>query len=127
VKTGAYAEARALYERALAIAEKAVGPEHLSIPVSLINIASIDLAVERPQDARPLLERALTIYNAHEGRQNGETEAQFLVAKALVATHGDRARALALAGEARAGFRERGDVGMLAEVEQFLVEQETGP
>jgi len=77
---GAYSEARALFERALAIQEQALGPDH-----------------------------------------------PFRLAQTLVATHGDRARALALAGNARAGYHEAGEIERVAEVEQFLAEQEVGP
>ena len=125
VGTGAYAEARALSERALAIQEKALGPEHPDVARSLYNLAGMHL-VDKPQDALPLFERALSIYTAHEGIQSGEMDAQFGLAKALVATQGDRARALALAGKARAGFREAGDLDPLAEVERFLAEQALG-
>jgi tetratricopeptide (TPR) repeat protein len=126
VKTGAYAEARALSERALAIQERALGPEHPDVAMSLNSLAGIHLVIERPRDALPLLERALAIYTAHEGVQSGEMDAQLGLARALVATHGDRARALALAATARAGYREAGDIEMLAEVEQFLAAQEVG-
>ena len=57
----AYAQARPLSERALAITEKALGPEHPTTATSLNNLAGLlqdqgDLAA-----ARPLYERALAI------------------------------------------------------------------
>ncbi|MGH7261960.1 MAG: tetratricopeptide repeat protein, partial [Nitrospiraceae bacterium] len=56
------AGARPLQERALAIREKALGPEHPETAISLSNLASVlrdqgDLA-----GARPLYERALAIF-----------------------------------------------------------------
>jgi len=58
----AYAQARPLYERALAIREKVLGPDHAQTVKSLDNLASPlhdqgELAL-----ARPLYERALAIY-----------------------------------------------------------------
>ena len=38
---GQYAEAEPLYQRALAIAEKALGPEHLEVAMSLNNLAAV--------------------------------------------------------------------------------------
>ena len=125
--TGAYTEARAMYERALAISEKTLGPDHPTVAACLNNLASVLEKTGAPQEAVPLLERALLIYAAHEGVQGGEMDAQFGLAKALVASRGDRARALALAGTARAGYREVGDVETLAEVEQFLARQDVDP
>jgi|JI10StandDraft_1071094.scaffolds.fasta_scaffold48913_5 tetratricopeptide (TPR) repeat protein len=116
-------QAHALYERALAIQEKARGPDHPEVAIILNNLAELHLTMRRPQDAIPLLERALVIYTTFEGIQHGEMDAQLNLATALIASHGDRVRALALAGQARAGFRETGDIRKLAEVEQFLAEQ----
>ena len=41
VRQGNYAEARPLYERSLAINEKALGPEHPSVAASLNNLAAL--------------------------------------------------------------------------------------
>ena len=41
VAQGNYAEARPLYERSLAINEKALGPEHPSVAASLNNLAAL--------------------------------------------------------------------------------------
>jgi tetratricopeptide (TPR) repeat protein len=60
-------EARALLERALAIAEAAHGPDHPTVAVRLNDLALILRDLGRPQDARPLLERALAITEAAYG------------------------------------------------------------
>ena len=85
VRIGAYAEARALSERALAIAEKALGPDHPDVALGLNNLASVHLAEKRPGEALPLLERARIIYTAHDGVQTGEMDAQSNLARARVA------------------------------------------
>lgn len=122
--TGAHAEARRLYGRALAIREKTLGPDHPEVAASLSLLGIVNLDAKRPADALPLLERAVAILDAHDGVQPGEFEAHQALAYALVAAHGDRARALAEARRARDGFREAGEVQAeaLAEIERWLVE-----
>jgi len=58
---GGYADARPLYERALAIREKALGPEHPDVATSLNNLASLLSDQGDHAGARPLYERALAI------------------------------------------------------------------
>jgi|JI10StandDraft_1071094.scaffolds.fasta_scaffold04989_12 tetratricopeptide (TPR) repeat protein len=126
---GAHTEARVLYERAMAIREQALGPVHPDVAISLYSIAEMNLVEKKPQDALPLLERAVAIYDRHAGVQVGEIEAHFSLARALIATGGARTRALIEATKARDGLREAG-VGKtkeLAEVEQWLAENEGNP
>src|SRR5208282_3898856 len=59
---GALAGARPLFERALAIREKALGPEHPKTATSLNNLADRLRAQGDLTGARPLYERALAIY-----------------------------------------------------------------
>jgi hypothetical protein len=54
-------ETRPLFERTLAIREKALGPEHPSTAMSLNNLAGLLYAQGDLAGARPLLERALSI------------------------------------------------------------------
>jgi eukaryotic-like serine/threonine-protein kinase len=118
------ASARAHLERALAIQEKAVGVEHPTYAQTLTNLAEIRLALGEHASASEALARAVAIFDAHEGRQGGELEAHFLLAKALVATGGDRLRARAEAELARVGFRELGPgkTEALALVDAWLAE-----
>ena len=58
---GDLAAARPLFERALAIAERALGPEHPETAVSLNNLGFLLLGQGDLAAARPLLERALAI------------------------------------------------------------------
>jgi tetratricopeptide (TPR) repeat protein len=57
----AYAQARLLHDRALAIREKVLGPEHLDTSASLNNLAGLLQAQGNHTGARPLCERALAI------------------------------------------------------------------
>jgi tetratricopeptide (TPR) repeat protein len=75
----AYAQARPLYERALAINEKTLGPEHRQTAQCLNNLAALLQDQGDPVGARPLCERALAIYekvlgpdhpNTNRGRRN---------------------------------------------------------
>ena len=58
----AYAEALPLYERALAIREKALGPGHPAVAASLNNLAELYRARGAYERALPLYERALAIF-----------------------------------------------------------------
>jgi tetratricopeptide (TPR) repeat protein len=57
-----FAEAEPLYKRALAILEKALGPDHPDVATALNNLANLYPARGRYTDAEPLLRRALGIY-----------------------------------------------------------------
>ena len=58
---GQYAKAEPLYERALAIREKALGPEHPRVATCLENCALCLRNMGRPDKAEPLEARARTI------------------------------------------------------------------
>ena len=70
----------------------------------------------------PRLERAVRIMDKHDGIQERECEVHFAFAKALLASGGDRPRALGEARKARDGFLEtgRGKSEEFAEVERWL-------
>ncbi len=53
--------ARSYYERALAIRESVLGPEHPDTARSLSSLGSLLQELGEPNTARPYLERALTI------------------------------------------------------------------
>jgi hypothetical protein len=61
IHQGDLAGARPLQERALAICEKALGPEHLDTAQSLNDLAHLLQAQGDLGGARPLYERALAI------------------------------------------------------------------
>jgi tetratricopeptide (TPR) repeat protein len=58
---GRHAEAEPLHKRALAIREKALGPEHPHVATSLDNLAVVYRSQGRIAEAEPLIKRALAI------------------------------------------------------------------
>jgi tetratricopeptide (TPR) repeat protein len=58
---GRYADAEPLYKRALAIGEKALGPDHPAVAIRLNNLALLYRVQGRYADAEPLYKRALAI------------------------------------------------------------------
>ena len=58
---GRYADAEPLYKRALAICEKALGPDHPDVAASLNDLAALYSKQGRYADAEPLIKRALAI------------------------------------------------------------------
>ena len=61
MQAGDYAGAEPLYRRALAINEKALGPDHLDVARSLNNLAGLLKAKGNYAAAEPLYRRALAI------------------------------------------------------------------
>jgi tetratricopeptide (TPR) repeat protein len=60
-ETGRYAEAEPLYERAIAIDETALGPEHPQLATDLNNLAGLYQETGRYAEAEPLFGRAIAI------------------------------------------------------------------
>ena len=90
---GDNAAARAHYQRALELREKVRGPDHPDVAMSLINLATIDLALGRDAEALVLDERAYAIRLAALGPEHPET-AQALTNVGIAAlSAGDRPRA----------------------------------
>jgi len=58
---GQYAQAEPLYNRALAIREKALGPDHPAVFQSLNNLAALYRATKRDEEAETLEQRAARI------------------------------------------------------------------
>ena len=67
---GRYADAESLHKRALAIREKALGPEHPRVASSLNNLAVLYDAQGRYADAEPLIKRSLAIDEKALGPQH---------------------------------------------------------
>jgi tetratricopeptide (TPR) repeat protein len=59
--TGRYAEAEPLYQRAIGITEKTLGPDHPDLAIKLDNLAALYRATGRYAEAEPLLRRAVAI------------------------------------------------------------------
>jgi tetratricopeptide (TPR) repeat protein len=58
---GQYEKAEPLYERALAISEQALGPDHPNVATSLNNLARLLQATNRLSEAEPLMQRSIVI------------------------------------------------------------------
>jgi tetratricopeptide (TPR) repeat protein len=128
MSAGAHDRARPLFERSLAILEKTLGPEHQLVSSPLVALTMVALAEGRPGEAVPLAERAVRL--AEKGRVGTYVaQTRFLLALALwdaPAENGrDRARAMALAEQAREGLRGAGEATatQLAQIDAWLREQ----
>jgi tetratricopeptide (TPR) repeat protein/predicted Ser/Thr protein kinase len=99
---GKPAEAAAPYGRALAVREHTLGAEHPLLADPLVGLALAHLATGRAAEALPLAERALALLERHDAGAEKRAEAGFVLARALMATGADPARARALARQARA-------------------------
>lgn len=74
---GRYSEAELLFRDALAICEKAVGPEHKSTAACLDNVATVCRIQSRFTEALPLCQRALSIREKALGQNSRETAASY--------------------------------------------------
>jgi len=95
----ACAQARPLVERALAINEKALGPEHPSTATSLNNLAALLRDQGDLVGARPLAERALPIYEETLGCEHAWTATSLDSLAQLLQVQGDfrgRGRSMAI-------------------------------
>ncbi len=64
---GDYEKALPLYQRALEIYEKVLGPQHPDVATTLNNLAGLYYHTERYEEALPLLERSLKIFESKLG------------------------------------------------------------
>jgi tetratricopeptide (TPR) repeat protein/predicted Ser/Thr protein kinase len=129
VTMGERSEAKPLLERALVITEATYGADHPETAWTLGELGDIEVELGEPAAALPRLERALVIFDANPGNQGGEATTRFALARALVATGGDRERAKRQAEAAREGFREleRAGAKNLLAVEQWLTKGHSLP
>ena len=102
----AYSQARPLLERALAIRERVLGPEHPHTAASLRNLASLLRAQGDLAGARPLSERALEIRERVLGPEHPDTAASLNILSSLRRDQGDLAGARPLS-ERALEIRER--------------------
>lgn len=113
---------RELLERAVLIKENSLGPDHPAVAFSLTVLAPLYIEEKRPEETLRLLERAVRIFDAHDGTQKGEALAHFNLAKALVSMRGDLIRAQSEAENALAQYRDEGEImaDQAKEVEAWL-------
>jgi tetratricopeptide (TPR) repeat protein/tRNA A-37 threonylcarbamoyl transferase component Bud32 len=108
VAAGRYEDALAQQRRALAMFEAALGAEHPYLVYASNSVGSSLVELSRFAEARPVLEHALTLTHLSVD-PTLFAETKFTLSHALVddpsATAADRARARALATEARESYR----------------------
>ena len=126
---GEHDEAFELQQRAIALWKGAVDARHPSLALSHYNLGAIEVARGRTSEAHAAYEQAVEIYQLNEGVQPYEHEAELALAKSLVETGGDRARALALARSALEGLRAAGPgkAEEVREIEAWIAETAAGP
>ncbi len=90
---GDYATAEPLYQRALKIYEKALGPDHPSTAISLNNLAQLHVDMGDYAIASPLLQRALQINEKALGPDHPGTATNLNNLANLYVNMGDYARA----------------------------------
>ena len=72
---GKYVEAEPLYQRALALREQRLGPDHPDTAETLHDLACCGNSKETPQEALALSQRALAIRDQALGRTHPKTRA----------------------------------------------------
>src|SRR5439155_366580 len=92
-ETGDYAGARPLYERALAIKEKALGPDHPDVARSVGNLANLLWSSGDYPRARPLFERSLAIHEKALGPEHPDVARSLSNLANLLLSTGDSAGA----------------------------------
>jgi tetratricopeptide (TPR) repeat protein len=96
-----YADALALTRECIAEIRAERGEDVLEMASCLTDEGDALLELGKPAEAVGELERALGVLAGHAAAPGVRAEAQFLLARALVATRGDRARASELVAAAR--------------------------
>jgi hypothetical protein len=117
---GRQREARQDFERARVIWERELGLDDRNLAYALTGIGLTYLAEDDPTSAMVPLERAFKIRQAHEVDVSLRAETSFALARALWGTNRDRARARALAEQARQGYAKGEARAKLAEVDSWL-------
>jgi tetratricopeptide (TPR) repeat protein len=101
---GDFEGALASFRRALALREKALRPDHPDLLVPLAGVGQCLVALNRPREAVPFLQRALRLPATSADLDLAPADAQFELARALDASPRERTRARGLAEKALATF-----------------------
>ena len=99
---GRYADAEALYKRALAIAEKALGQDHPDVGTTLNNLARVHRNQGKYADAEPLYKRSLAIREKAFGAVHPAVAMTFDNLAILSASSGNAENALTYSRKATA-------------------------
>jgi tetratricopeptide (TPR) repeat protein len=108
-----------MFRDALSRWESELGPDHPFLGYPLTGTGRALLALGRAGDARAPLERALRIREASEPDPEQRAETRFALAQTLWAT-GDRARAAALADQARREYTDASKPKSVAEIDRWM-------
>jgi tetratricopeptide (TPR) repeat protein len=121
---GRPAAALAYHRRAQTIRESRQGPADVRLAYPLTGEGKALLALGRAREALPLLERALVL-RAKDADPVDVAETRFALARALVATRGEVARARDLAAAAATAYAQTGEgyPRQRAEIEAWLAAQ----
>jgi tetratricopeptide (TPR) repeat protein len=124
LETGHAADAERAFARAMKAYEKAFGKEHAQLLPALTGLGRAELALGNPALALPPLERAVALIDKYPGGPSEDAEALFALARALVQSGGDRARARGLATHARGLYESVAPRGaeQRSQVERWLAE-----
>jgi tetratricopeptide (TPR) repeat protein len=101
---GEHAQAQALYERALAIFEQALGTDHPDVGTNLNNLAGVHYSVGDYAGARARYERALAIFEQAFGPEHPDVAMGLNNLAIVCAATGERKQALALHERALASW-----------------------
>src|SRR5260370_104188 len=102
-----YREAQPLYQRALAIREQQLGPEHPDTATSLNNLAELYRDQGKYEQAEPLLKRALAIDEKLSGPQHPDTATNLNNLAGLYRAQGNYAQAEPLYQRALAIYEQQ--------------------
>ncbi len=107
-RQGKLSEALNYHQDALATWEQALGTDHPKLAYPLVGLTQIALDQRNFHSARAHAERAVSIREAGEVASDLLAETRFVLARALWSDRAERARAHALARQARDTFAEHG-------------------
>ena len=113
-------EARQSFERARVIWERELGLDDRNLAYALTGIGLSYLAEDDASSALAPLERAYKIREAHELDPSRRAETRFALARSLWETNRDRARARALAEQAREAYTKGDAKAKVVEVDGWL-------
>jgi tetratricopeptide (TPR) repeat protein/tRNA A-37 threonylcarbamoyl transferase component Bud32 len=103
-----HGEALAACDRALAIEEHDLGPSHPDTAYAYMRRGETLLAAGRARESLAPFEHALLLMSKGDAEPIDRGDLDLGLAKALLATHGDRARVTQLGNDAAANYRDGG-------------------
>ena len=112
-----YAEAEALYRRALAIWEKVLGPEHREVATGLNNLAETCYQQGRYQEAESLLQRSLAIKEKVFGSDHPDVAETLKAYAQVLRKMKQKANAITLEARAKAIY---GRCGLACQTQQTV-------